>query len=164
VQIVRSTLDAAFMSTTPTPRGHARPGLTSKSLQASSTPPSRHGASPASPIRHASARTRAAIEVALDCLDPDLPYASWFKVAAVLHNELGRSEDTYQLFDRWSSSGHKYVGEHDTRKVWKALRPDHPRPSTLGTLIAMLAAEGHDWEDICAQVDAVFARDPQGDA
>ena len=100
--------------------------------------------------------TLRSLQAALNRLDPDLPYGDWFRVAAVVFHETAGGNDGYGLFDRWSATGRKYKGVHDTGKLWKALRPDHPKPLTIATLRFLLTAEGHDWTDICAEADETF--------
>jgi hypothetical protein len=83
---------------------------------------------------------------ALRCLDPDMPYPNWFRVAAVLFNYSKGSEVAYELFDTWSRGGNKYKCPKDTRRVWQSLNPDHPNPIGLGTLCLMVREAGFDWE------------------
>lgn len=77
-------------------------------------------------------------------------------MAAVLFNETAADEGGYELFDAWSSDGRKYKSRRETRALWHRLRPDHPRPLTLATLRRMLEKDGHDWMDICCDVDGGF--------
>jgi Primase C terminal 2 (PriCT-2) len=78
-----------------------------------------------------------AIEEMLGQVDPDLPRNDWFRVAAIIFHELNGSPVGFTLFDSWSKLGKKYTGLASTRAVWKSMRPDHPRPATLASLIWM---------------------------
>jgi hypothetical protein len=98
------------------------------------------------------------LQACLKRLDPDLAYPDWFRVAAAVFHETAGTEAGFDLFDGWSCAGRKYKGKHDTRQVWKAFRLDHPRPTTIATLIHMLGAEGHDWNSICDDATDPFVR------
>ncbi len=86
------------------------------------------------------------LKAALRCLDPDMPYFDWFRVAAAIYNETGGHEAGYALFDSWSIRGDKYKSPKDTRKLWKSLRPDCPKPITIGSLCWMVREAGYDWQ------------------
>ena len=75
------------------------------------------------------------IEELLAKTDPDLPRNYWFSVAAVIFRELNGSPVGFTLFDSWSQKGTKYSGLASTRVVWKSMRPDHPNPATLASLV-----------------------------
>lgn len=78
-----------------------------------------------------------AIEELLVQVDPDLPRNDWFRVAAIIFHELKGNPVGFTLFDSWSKLGKKYTGLASTRTVWKSMRPDHPRPATLASLVWM---------------------------
>ena len=94
-------------------------------------------------------------EAALNHLDPDMPYADWFKVGAVLFNHSTGSAAGYVIYDQWSRQGEKYKGKSDTRKVWRSIRPDHPRPVKIGTIRMMVTDAGYDWDqDVVAVAES----------
>jgi hypothetical protein len=96
----------------------------------------------------------ALLEAILRCLDPDMTYCDWFRVAAAMFNYTGGNEAGYELFDSWSSGGNKYKGAKDTRRLWNSLNPDCPKPITLGTLRWMIEQAGYSWDqDVVAVSD-----------
>ncbi|MDP1930035.1 MAG: PriCT-2 domain-containing protein [Gammaproteobacteria bacterium] len=86
------------------------------------------------------------LKAILNCLDPDMIYADWFRVAAAMFNHTEGRDFAYDLFDAWSSEGQKYKGRKDTLKLWRSLRLDHPRPIKIGTLRMMVEQAGYDWQ------------------
>jgi hypothetical protein len=94
-------------------------------------------------------------EDALKHVDPDLPYPEWLEIAAAMRHQFAAPEDTaeraYQLFDKWSSTGEKYAGEHDTRAKWDSLRPTPPGrvPVTIRSLLKRAQERG--WNSVAAR-------------
>lgn len=86
---------------------------------------------------------------ALKHLDPDCTYPEWLEIAAALRHQFSageHAEAAYKLFDEWSSTGSKYVGEDDTRAKWRSLKPN-PRgraPVTIRSLLTRATAAGWD--------------------
>lgn len=90
---------------------------------------------------------------ALSHIDPDVGYAEWLEIAAALRHQFPgeQSEQAYGMFDEWSSTGSKYVGEKDTRAKWDSLRP-HPVgrvPITIRTLFTRAQTAG--WDSVKTQ-------------
>lgn len=48
-----------------------------------------------------------------------VPYEDWFRVCMALHYETGGSQEGYELFDKWSSTGTNYSGAQDTYRKWQ---------------------------------------------
>jgi len=88
----------------------------------------------------------ALLEAILLCLDPDMTYCEWYRVAAGMFNFSKDTESAYELFDAWSSKGRKYKGQTDTLKLWRSLRPDHPKPVKIATLRLLVEEAGYDWQ------------------
>jgi hypothetical protein len=86
---------------------------------------------------------------ALAELDPDCTYYDWIETAAALRHQFSphKDEEAYELFDEWSSTGHKYGGEEDTRAKWDSLRPTPVgrMPITIRSLLHKAVQAG--WND-----------------
>lgn len=78
------------------------------------------------------------------CLDPDLSYPEWFLVLAAIFNITNGSSEGLDIADAWSSGGKRYKGFNDVRKYWNTVRPDHPRPVKMGTLVMLAQKAGAD--------------------
>lgn len=105
----------------------------------------------------------ALLQAILDCLDPDMTYCDWFRVAAAMFNHSKGSESAYDLFDDWSSRGQKYRGKKDTSRRWKSINPNHPNPTTMATLRMMVEDAGFDWKKDCiAPTDFAPIADREG--
>lgn len=98
-------------------------------------------------------KTARLIAASLDHLDPDCVYGDWFKVCCILSNLTDTGEEGYQLFDQWSSKGHKYRGRKDTRKKWKSVNANSPRRVGWPTLQRMVEDEGYCWLALCAMAE-----------
>jgi len=98
------------------------------------------------------------LEAILQCLDPDMTYCDWFRVAAAMFNYTGGNEAGYELFDSWSSGGNKYKGAKETRRLWNSLNPDCPKPITLGTLRWMIEQAGYNWDQDVVAVAGMEAQ------
>jgi hypothetical protein len=83
---------------------------------------------------------------ALNALDPDCSYLEWLEVAAALRHQFpGKQEPAaYALFDKWSSTGLKYLDADDTAAKWKSLRvsPKGRAPITIRSLLHRAAEAG----------------------
>lgn len=96
------------------------------------------------------------MESALGSLDPDMPYMEWLGIASALRHQFPfQPEEAYDLFDRWSQKGKKYVGEKDTVAKWESLRatPKGRKPITARSIIFRAAHNG--WEG-CTAVASRF--------
>ena len=83
---------------------------------------------------------------ALSALSPDMGYLEWLDVVAALRHQFSYSEpeEAYEVFDKWSEGGDKYVSPEDTRAKWDSIRPT-PKgrvPVTIRTLIKRAADAG----------------------
>lgn len=103
----------------------------------------------------------ALLRAILRCLDPDMTYCDWFRVAAAIFNCTSGSDEGFHLFDDWSSRGQKYKGENDTRRTWGGLRLDHPSPVTIATLRMMVEAAGYSWKADVVESLASFSEVPR---
>lgn len=74
------------------------------------------------------------LEALLAQFSPDLPYDEWVRVGAALHHESQGSPLGFEIFDRWSSRGSKYVGRADCAAKWNSFRLDAKNAVTLGSL------------------------------
>jgi hypothetical protein len=84
-------------------------------------------------------------------------YDEWFRVGAAVFNETRGSNDGFELFEIWSSSGGtQYGGTATTRKLWNSYKLDHSRPITIASLRLMVEALGHDWDSICDSAQEQF--------
>lgn len=92
--------------------------------------------------------TFAVAKEALETIDADCSRPEWLNCAAALKHQFGHSfeDEAYQLFEDWSSTGQKYGGEKETRKIWESLRPTPVGrlPITIRSLLR--AAEIAGWD------------------
>lgn len=86
---------------------------------------------------------------ALHTIDPDCPYYDWLECAAALKHQFSpnKSEEAFNLFDKWSQEGTKYGGEEETQAKWDSLRPTPIGrvPVTIRSLLRQAVAAG--WDD-----------------
>lgn len=86
---------------------------------------------------------------ALESIDADCSYFDWLECAAALKHQFSpnKSEEAFNLFDKWSSGGSKYGGEDETRAKWDSLRPTPIGrvPVTIRSLLRQATASG--WND-----------------
>lgn len=94
---------------------------------------------------------------ALHAIDPDVPYKTWYEIAAALRHQFTDEDEArqaYELFDEWSSGGDKYRGERDTYAKWKSFRPyakGRP-PVTVRTLFKHAMESGWDNSRVAAAI------------
>lgn len=85
----------------------------------------------------------------LQTIDSNSPYPTWFLVIAAIFNITHGSPEGLEIADTWSSRGQKkYKGFGDVKKYWKTVRPDHPNPARIGTLIKLAKEAGADTASI----------------
>lgn len=86
---------------------------------------------------------------ALDAIDSDATYFEWLHCAAALKHQFSPklADEAFDLFDKWSSRGHKYDSHDKTREKWDSLMPTPIGrvPVTIRTLLHMAVAAG--WDD-----------------
>lgn len=96
--------------------------------------------------------TFATAKEALESIDADCSRPEWLNCAAALKHQFGHvSEDeAYTLFDEWSSTGQKYGGDKETRKIWESLRPTPVGrlPVTIRSLLKYAETNGWDSKKI----------------
>lgn len=92
--------------------------------------------------------TFATAKEALEAIDSDCSRPEWLNCAAALKHQFGHTveEEALALFDEWSSTGQKYGGEQETKKIWESLRPTPigRLPVTIRSLLR--AAEAAGWD------------------
>ncbi|MBL0351596.1 MAG: PriCT-2 domain-containing protein [Dechloromonas sp.] len=72
-------------------------------------------------------------------INADSEYGTWITVLMVIFNETDGSDEGFELADRWSSEGYeKYKGTKDVWAHWRHIKPDHPNPARLGSLIRLV--------------------------
>ncbi len=93
------------------------------------------------------------LKVLLTRFEPDCHYNEWFLIGCAVFNETGGSEAGLALWDDWSSRGSKYRGPAETNRKWLSMNPEHPHPVRMGSLRAMVEANGHDWLHIVSMAE-----------
>lgn len=92
--------------------------------------------------------TFATAKEALEAIDSDCSRPDWLNCAAALKHQFGHTleEEALALFDEWSSTGQKYGGAKETKKIWESLRPTPigRLPVTIRSLLR--AAEIAGWD------------------
>jgi hypothetical protein len=88
------------------------------------------------------------LEVLLSHLHSDCGYDDWLHVGMALCHETGGSDDGYELYDAWSSTGNTYKGASETATKWRSFRSDCDGGYTIGTLFWMAKMGGFSAEDI----------------
>jgi putative DNA primase/helicase len=60
----------------------------------------------------------------LSKLDPDMGYADWLKVGAILHHQFGGDVEACEAWDRWSSTGSGYTatGDYSCENKWRTFK------------------------------------------
>jgi hypothetical protein len=97
------------------------------------------------------------VEEALNFIDSDVVYKTWYELSAALRHQFPQEDDArqaYELFDTWSSRGEKYRGENDTYAKWKSFRPyaKGRAPITIRTLFKYAMEAGWDNSKVAAVV------------
>jgi len=97
------------------------------------------------------------VSAALDSIDPDCPYHTWYEVAAALRHQFTDEDEArqaYDIFDSWSAVGAKYRGERDTYIKWRSLRPyaKGRAPITIRTLFKHAMESGWDNGKVAAAI------------
>lgn len=97
------------------------------------------------------------VSAALDAIDPDCDYHTWYEVAAALRHQFTDEDEArqaYDLFDSWSAIGSKYRGEKDTYIKWRSLRPyaKGRAPITVRTLFKHAMTAGWDNGKVAAAI------------
>ncbi|WIT12908.1 PriCT-2 domain-containing protein [Paucibacter sediminis] len=100
-----------------------------------------------------SARSLLLLSAGLKRLSADCDYGNWLRLGALVFHVSGGTQEGFDCFDAWSATGKKYKGDRDTRAKWKSFRLDHPRPLTMASFRFILAEQGHDWQEVCAEAD-----------
>ena len=81
----------------------------------------------------------AAVQDALQCIPPDLPYDDWRNVAFALISEFGK-EQGGEIFDNWSQGGSKY----DAAAVRAVIKSADPNGTIrIGTLFHLAKQSGY---------------------
>jgi hypothetical protein len=92
------------------------------------------------------------VKEALDTIDADCSRPEWLNCAAALKHQFAHSkeDEAYELFDTWSSTGQKYGGAEETRKIWNSLRPTPigRLPITIRSLFHAAEAAGWDGKKV----------------
>ncbi|MHB8056830.1 MAG: primase-helicase family protein [Desulfuromonadaceae bacterium] len=106
----------------------------------------------------------------LQPIDSNSPYPIWFLVIAAIFNISHGSPEGLEIADTWSSRGQKkYKGFVDVKRYWKTVRPDHPNPAKIGTLIKLAKEagadvasimQGEDFEECDSEGDSSDDSDP----
>ncbi len=67
--------------------------------------------------------TRVETEI-LAKLDPNMGYANWLKVGAILHHQFGGDVEACEAWDRWSATGNKYTatGDYSCENKWRTFK------------------------------------------
>ena len=80
---------------------------------------------------------------ALEHLDPDMAMQQWIEVAAGLKHQFD-SKEGYELWDKWSAKGKKYIDAEETRYRWNSLKaqPTDRAPVTIRSLFKQAQARG----------------------
>ena len=84
----------------------------------------------------------ARLNAMLQHLDPDCGFDDWLHILMAVYHETGGSEPGFELANVWSSRGRKYRGEAEIRTKWTSFESYAGTPTTVGTIIKMLAAKG----------------------
>ncbi len=60
----------------------------------------------------------------LSKLNPDMGYADWLKVGAILHHQFGGDVEACEAWDRWSSTGSGYTatGDYSCENKWRTFK------------------------------------------
>ncbi len=98
------------------------------------------------------ARTMRLLAAGLKRLSADCDYDTWLRIGAIVFHVSGGTQEGFDCFDTWSSASTMYKAQ-EVRAKWKSFRLGHPRPLTMGTLRFMLTEQGHEWANLCAEVD-----------
>lgn len=93
------------------------------------------------------------LQVTLSYIDADCGYDDWTHVGMALHRETGSSDDGYELYDAWSSTGEKYDGSKATAAKWSSFHSDCEGGYTKATLFRMAKAAGVSVEEIYAEAE-----------
>lgn len=80
---------------------------------------------------------------ALQHLDPDCSMQQWIETAAALKHQFD-SKEAYELWDKWSAKGSKYVDQDETEYRWSTLKanPTDRAPITIRSLFKAAQARG----------------------
>lgn len=80
---------------------------------------------------------------ALEHLDPDCPMQQWIEIGAALKHQFN-SPEAYELWDKWSAKGEKYVDSDETEYRWGTLKanPTDRAPVTIRSLFKLAQARG----------------------
>ncbi len=81
------------------------------------------------------------LEHVLKSIPADVEYPEWFKVIAAIFHETSGSGDGNELAHAWSGGDPRYDFDQ-VERIWDNLDPDHPKSSTMGSLVAL--AREHD--------------------
>lgn len=92
----------------------------------------------------------------LDSIDSDCGYNEWLHVLMAVFHETDGSNGGFELCDRWSSRGSKYIGSKEIRVKWRSFHNEPSQAVTVGTLIHRAQEAGADVEAILQNSDDVF--------
>ena len=88
------------------------------------------------------------LQVLLNRIDANCGYDDWTHVGMALHRESAGSDQGYELYDAWSSTGKTYKGSRETAAKWRSFRSDYEGGYTKATLFRMAQKAGFSTEDI----------------
>ncbi len=94
------------------------------------------------------------LQVILSRLDASCGYDDWTHVGMALHYETSGSDDGYDLYDAWSSTGKTYDGPKATAAKWHSFQSDCEGGYTIRTLFWMARNAGYSAQDIYAEAEA----------
>ena len=94
-------------------------------------------------------------------LDPNMGYAEWLRVGAILHHQFNGDVEACELWDRWSAQGSSYTdsGEYSCEAKWKTFKGSG---ATLGSLIFLVGQARR--EEALANGDTILENSPMQQA
>jgi hypothetical protein len=88
------------------------------------------------------------VKPALNAIDPDVTYMTWFKVLTALKHQFRgeQANEAYEMFDEWSAKGSKYKGFDEIAAKWRSAKPETTGrvPVTIRSLFKLAIESGWD--------------------
>lgn len=93
-------------------------------------------------------------------LNPSASYDDWIEVGMCLHHETGGSQDGFEVWHEWSSTGDSYVSEGDCEYHWlsfnktdgaKTMRTLLKRANAAGAKVGSPVATADDFDDMTGE-------------